>query len=383
MLAVVAFHAVAAYSTVTPHWHMHDGSSVVADIIRKVFDIFIMPIFFFVAGYFSLSSLQRKGVLPFLKGKFRRIGIPWLLAILIIVPLVGYKAVASKTNFLSYWLGYLKQAGTMRLVPIASEGLNQMDYWFLSLLFFFFFILSLIFPILKEKGMYHSTTPQTLSNRSILWELLFVGVLISVGYFVSMLFIPYSGWAAIDLLFFFQPTSLVLYIAWFVMGVYAYIKNWFVDGEPLGSVTVWAAITAFLVICFLSLSQGVFADPTNSHKLSPGFLLLFAFIRSFLCLAFLVFLTSYAIKYWNHRSLFNQKLASHSYNIYLVHLIFVAVLQEIMMLWRGGLPMVKAGIIFLLSIIISIGISYLIKRFPRGFVAFLIALFVLASVITL
>ena len=43
MLAVVVFHAVAAYSTVTPHWYSHDGSSVVADIVRKVFDPVMMP----------------------------------------------------------------------------------------------------------------------------------------------------------------------------------------------------------------------------------------------------------------------------------------------------------------------------------------------------
>ena len=38
--------------------------------------------------------------------------------------------------------------------------------------------------------------------------------------------------------------------------------------------------------------------------------------------------------------------------------------------------MVKAGIVFPLGI----GISNLIKRFPRGFVAFLVALFVLPAV---
>ena len=37
------------------------------------------------------------------------------------------------------------------------------------------------------------------------------GVLTSVGFFITMLFIPYSSWAAIDLLLLFQPTNLVLY----------------------------------------------------------------------------------------------------------------------------------------------------------------------------
>ena len=87
MLSVVLYHAVAAYSTITPHWSVHDGSSMTADMIRQLFDVFMMPVFFFVAGYFALPSLMKQGTWKFLKGKLRRLGVPWVLAILIIVPL--------------------------------------------------------------------------------------------------------------------------------------------------------------------------------------------------------------------------------------------------------------------------------------------------------
>lgn len=386
ILSIVIIHAVSAYSTVTPHWPLHDGSSVVADIVRMVFDTLIMPIFFFVAGYFGLASLQRKDVWPFLKSKLRRIGIPWLLAIFILIPLLDYLRVmndGSNTSFLAQWLMYLKQAGTLRAIPLSSEGINQWHYWFLSLILSFFFAFSLFYSILKGRKTPRSTTPRTSSNRSILQALLLTGALTSAGYFVTLLFIPKSGWVAIDLFLIFKPTDLVLYIAYFALGVYAYSKRWFVDGKPLDYLKFWAVATVLLTIGFLPFAQVVFANPTVSHTLSPGLLLAFSLTRSFLCLAFLVTLMSYALQYWNSPSPFNQKLAAHSYNIYLVHFIFVIIFQEFLMLWQGGPPIVKAGIVFLLSILISIGISSLIKRFPRGFVGFLVALFVLVIAATL
>ena len=58
VLLVVVYHSVAAYSTVAPHWWTHDTTSLVSDIIREWFDVFTMPVLFFVAGYFALSSIK-------------------------------------------------------------------------------------------------------------------------------------------------------------------------------------------------------------------------------------------------------------------------------------------------------------------------------------
>ena len=66
-----------------------------------------------------------------------------------------------------------------------------------------------------------SATPQTPSSRSIMRVLLLTGALTSAGYFVTVLFIPDANRASIDLLLQFQPTNLVLYVAYFALGVYA------------------------------------------------------------------------------------------------------------------------------------------------------------------
>jgi hypothetical protein len=56
--------------------------------------------------------------------------------------------------------------------------------------------------------------------------------------------------------------------------------------------------------------------------------------------------------------------------------------QHTVMVWPGGPPMAKAGIVFLLTLLLSYGISRLINRFPRGFAVFLLGLFALMAVAT-
>jgi peptidoglycan/LPS O-acetylase OafA/YrhL len=50
LFGVILYHAAGAYATNTPYWGVHDGSSAIATGIRELVDVFIMPLFFFLAG---------------------------------------------------------------------------------------------------------------------------------------------------------------------------------------------------------------------------------------------------------------------------------------------------------------------------------------------
>jgi hypothetical protein len=388
MLSVVLYHAVAAYSTITPHWSVHDGRSMTADMIRYLFDVFMMPVFFFVAGYFAPPSLTKQGTWKFLKGKLRRLGIPWLLAILIIVPLLQHVLQKkgdvghSLPPFWQYWIGYLKSFGTFQIGLWTPERISQMHFWFLSLLLAFL-IAFCLFDAVRNRRLGPSdgsSIKGSASNKSILRALLVVTVLTSLSYFIVILMTPDMSWITIDLLWQFQPASLVSYIACFTLGIFAYSRQWFSGDEFPRRPLIWVPIGVLLTAGFFIIGQDVFAHPLTSHQLSPGLLLAFSFIRTLLCLAFLVIFIVYARRYWNRPSRFNQNLAANSYNIYLSHIFFVVFLQDVLMVWPGGPPMVKAGIVFLVALPISYGISRLIDRFPRGFVIGFLVLFVFAFV---
>jgi hypothetical protein len=359
-----------------------------ADAIRYLFDVFMMPVFFFVAGYFALPSLTKQGTWKFLKGKLRRLGIPWLLAILIIVPLLQH-VLLKKTDvghllppFRQYWIGYVKSFGTCQVGLWTPERTSQIHFWFLSLLLTFFVALSLFQAVRnrRPKPVERIPTKEPATTKSILGALFVVVVLTTIGYFVISLLVPDMSWVTIDLLWQFQPASLVSYIVCFCLGCFAYSRQWFVGDEFPRRVFIWVPIGVLLTAGFFMIGRDIFAHPQASNKLAPGLLLAFSFIRTLVCLAFLVIFIAYARKYWNSPSRLNQTLAANSYNIYLCHIFFVTFLQDVLMIWPGGPPMVKAGIIFFVVLPISYGISRLIDRFPRGFVIGFIVLFVFAFI---
>jgi peptidoglycan/LPS O-acetylase OafA/YrhL len=390
MLSVVLYHAAGAYSTVTPYWPVHDGSSVIADGIRELFEVFMMPVFFFLAGYFTLPSLNRQGTLRFLTGKFRRLGVPWLLALFVIIPMtLHFTRVKANPNlvhqpFWQYWLTYLADFGTFRIGLLSVDKTNQMHFWFLSLLLTFFLVF-VLFYVVRGKLPASSnslTVREPGAKKSILKVLLLAGVLVSVGYFVVIFMISDMSWVTIDLLWQFQPGGLILYIACFALGVSAYSRQWFVGNQFPDHLSILVPIGLSLTAAFFLVGQDVFAHPLDSNLLSIGLLLAFSVIRTFLCLTFLVVFVAYARTYWNRPSVFNQKLAENSYNIYLVHLFFIVPFQNMLMIWPGGPPMAKSAIVFLLVLPISYGLSRLIERFPRGFVAGFIVLFILVAIVT-
>ena len=90
IVLVIVYHTVAAYATVVPWWAVHDTTFFATDIIRELLDVFMMPVLFFVAGYFALPSLEKRGVGEFIKDKCKRLLVPWVLAVIVFMPLLLY-----------------------------------------------------------------------------------------------------------------------------------------------------------------------------------------------------------------------------------------------------------------------------------------------------
>jgi glucans biosynthesis protein C len=388
MLSVVLYHAVAAYSTLTPHWSVHDGTSVIADGIRELFDVYMMPVFFFLAGYFAVPSLRRHGGWTFIKGKLRRLGVPWLIAILIIIPLARY-GMATKSGgnlthqaFLRYWIEYLGNVGTVRVGLWTADSMNQMHFWFLSLLLSFLIIFGLVYALTPPRGRQSASVQaqRVASARGIMVSLQVAAVVCSACYFVISLVTPDLSWVMVDLLWQFQPGGFVLCAASLLAGALAFSKRWF-EGESFpGSPAAWVLAGLVLTCCFFFIGRGVFGHPTDSNLLSPALLLGFAVVRSFLCFTILAMLVVLARRYGGRPNRLNRGLSVNSYNIYLVHIFFITFFQDVLMIWPGGPPIVKALFIFLAVLPISYGISKVIDRFPKAVVTFFVALFAVAVI---
>jgi len=378
---VLVYHSFGAYATVAPHWVVHDTSSFAADIIRELFDVFMMPVLFFVAGYFALASLEKKGAWEFFKDKVKRLLIPLALVVLIFLPLAIYdQPIKPVRPFWKYWLWYLSSFEVRLRFTQAPEGpTTQAIYWFISLLFAFFLLFALVFVLTRRwrSGGILLAERKATSGNSVLVVLVVFGLLTFAGYFILLLLFPDSSWFTLHMLLEFQVTRLVPFTGYFVFGVYAQSRGWFAEGKPLGSVALWAVISGVLVVAYLVVGQPMFANTAGTANLSVGFLLVFAFIRSFSLLSLLVVLVSFGVHYWNHSSSLDRQLSGTSYNIYLTHYWFVVGIQAALLKWASGPVLAKVAIVFVAALALSYAISrWVLARHSRAFVLAILALFV-------
>jgi fucose 4-O-acetylase-like acetyltransferase len=102
VLLVVVLHSACGYSNYTTFWAVNDTNSIFFDYLLGILDVFLMPTLFFIAGYFAIPSLEQKGKWLFIKSKFKRLGIPWLLGIVLLVPIINYIRYYSRGNLTSY-----------------------------------------------------------------------------------------------------------------------------------------------------------------------------------------------------------------------------------------------------------------------------------------
>lgn len=380
VLLVVVFHSVGAYAVIASHWPVHDSTALAATVIREFLDVFLMPVLFFAAGYFALPSLLRHGQLEFLKDKVYRLLVPWALAVFVVLPLAlyGNQVSTGVRPFWRYWLTYMGSFQTGLRPSATPLGITtQAVYWFISLLFAFFAGFALIQAGRGRMGGDNARVErQPDSARSVLAALITFTLVIAAVHFVLLLLVPDSSWFTLSAFLEFQVTRLVPYVGCFGLGVYAQSHGWLVDRRPLGTVMLWGALSVVLSAAYLWLGQPMFADTSGTAHFSVGYLLGFAFLRSFLLLSLLVFLISVGMAHWDHANDVDRQLASSSYDVYLVHFLIVVAAQMALLKWVAGPVAAKAAIVFVVALGLSVAISrWVLARHSRAFVVAILALF--------
>src|SRR5438876_12437912 len=107
ILLVLAFHAVLAYLSFLPAapfafdsppflWRSFPIVDTVRwfgfDLFCAWLDVFLMSFFFLLSGLFAWPSLSRKGARAFLLDRARRLGVPFAIVVLLLMPLAHYPA---------------------------------------------------------------------------------------------------------------------------------------------------------------------------------------------------------------------------------------------------------------------------------------------------
>jgi fucose 4-O-acetylase-like acetyltransferase len=300
---VVLVHAGAVYESsglMGPFWIVDDPStSDLPGLVNLILDIFVMPTIFFISGFFTPSSLERKGAWQFLKSKFRRLMVPWVIAVFTLMPLYKVIFLYSRGLPQESWTTYFH----------FSNGIFGMSWlWFLPVLFLFDCLYLLLWKL---------ELPTTKLRLS--WAVAAV-FLLGFGYSVALSALDWIGWTKTPLID-FQNERLLPYFLVFLLGSLCHRLEIFDTTERnmklyiAVNATAWIPINIYIVVLI-----NYFLRP-GEYIVSEGvdvLLLWFGFHLSMLSLLYCAVTT---FKYFfNRQGRLGKELGKLSYDVYIIHI---------------------------------------------------------------
>jgi glucans biosynthesis protein C len=354
---VVAHHSMLAYTGFARFNHLRylDSTAPIVDSARWVFfdyaenfnDVFFMSLMFFISGLFVLPGLSRSGALAYLRGRARRLGLIFLLAVGLLMPLAYYPSylqTGGSLGYLSYWFQ-----------SFPKDGLPPGPPWFLWLLLLFDAIAAISLPALKAISRSGAKVLESWKERPgrAFLTILFVATL---AYIPMIVHFGEHRWIFfLTPPFYFQGSRVLLYFAWFLFGALAGARG--LDGGLLSGegrlARRWPLWVALCAVCYnlLWFAPG-----------SPWFGLLHADTRGLLYV--MLWLLSCCASCFAclglYRALANRdfalmkSLSRSAYAIFVVHYPFVTWIQSCLL--GVGLP---AALKFAVTFSLSLGLSWL------------------------
>jgi fucose 4-O-acetylase-like acetyltransferase len=305
-----------------------------------------MFMMFFISGYFMPISLKTKSSSRFLQSKFKRIIIPWIIAVFTLIP--AYKAIFLYSRGLPQeeWFSYFhifERSGTD--LSFFANNPSQNWLWFLPVLFLF----QVAYLLLAKTNVF--SLKISLKTGVILTFIL--GVIYSMVISETGL----KGWTHSAILD-FQSERLLVYFMAFLLGSLCYKLNVF-EGNKINykiyivsNVSLTISLGIFTVVA-INLFYNMI-DPGRNHFFISNFVDRLAYYASAI-LAMLsftqIFIHAFRFNLNNTNSIVKE-LGKNSYSVYIIHMIVLGVVALTMLdiPLHGGIKyLLLTTITFLLS----------------------------------
>jgi peptidoglycan/LPS O-acetylase OafA/YrhL len=326
-ILVVLHHAAQPYGPGGGWWISPEPYSSVAFIVLGLFMAvnasFFMGLFFMLSAYFLPSSLQRKGAAQFVKDRLIKLGVPIVIFVSVVFPLMDYLLLGQPTVS----LGHL---------------------WFLELLLVFSAAYVAYWLIKKPSSMEKRAFPATFAI------LAFIAAMALLS-FVVRIWAPENYWLPFGLL---EPFHITQYIMLFAAGIVAYREGW-IDAIPQAAAKLWTGIAILTVI----LLPVVFIV-TKGMQFSGGLTtasFIGSFWEAFMCVSMCITLLALFKKRFNSGNPVLKALAGNTFTVYLIQLPIVIFLQYLL-IGAAMDSLVKFAIVGSLGVLLSFAISHFVLR---------------------
>jgi hypothetical protein len=372
ILIVLAFHSVLAYLGSLPakqdlfdsppySWQaipIVDSERWFGfDLFCAFQDVYLMTFMFFLSGLFVWPSLARKGSRTFLSDRFLRLGVPFVLAVCLLMPIAHYPVYlvsAVDPSWTAFWQHW-------RALPIWPSG----PQWFLWELLVLNALAAAVFRYVPQAGELLARLAASAGERPGRY---FLGLAAAsaVAYVpLAVIFTPWE-WTQFGP-FGFQLSRPLHYGVYFFagLGIGAYgIERGLLSSEGLLA-RRWAAWLAAAGGGFLLWIVPTALVMEDWGKTIPGLQIVAHFGWVISCATGCFFFAAVFLRFGARRSRIFDSLSESAYGMYLVHYVFVVWLQYLLL--GFALPaIVKASIVFSLTLLLSWGATVAMCRFPLG-----------------
>ncbi len=363
IVLVVLHHSVLAYCHFSHFDRRHylwssapivDGPGWLGfDILVLFNDSFFMPLMFLLSGLFVWASLVRKGAGHFARDRLRRLGLPFAMAVVTLMPLAYYpsfRMTGTSIGFAGFW------ADTVFSGPWPSG-----PAWFIAVLLAFDLAAVPIYG-LARRGEGVARRPVMLSPSACFG--LLVGLSAAAYLPLLALFGP-AHWFAFGPLA-VQASRVGLYALYFFAGAEAgrrgLDRGLLAPDGPLQR--HWASWTSAAVLLFGLVFGVQVLRLTGSLPLPPPVWLgLYAVMLVVFCAASCFALLGIFLRFRQRSARLWDSLAANAYGIYILHYPIVIWAQYAMLDLRLNV-ILKAALVFAVALVLSWETVIVLRRMP-------------------
>ena len=302
-------HASVPYMvTVAPIWPVDDNGSWFFDFMTFEVHLFVMELFYVISGFFFAKELFNRSTKKVLQNRFKRIVIPFILGVIIFVPIIlSYFHLSKLPAEQALGFEYLKES----YIEGWKMGLDNFfptgHLWFLYYLIFFYAI-----------GI-------ILKNRILRLEFKSLSKIMMLGIVISITCMAFMKRWIVDNPITLMPEipSLIHYLMFFLSGMFLF------KSKDMLNQTKAFAKRNILIGCIIGL-LAIIPQPffENTNYIYYDFIQAFALISCNISIYFLVFGiwgTFGNLKLKNSKSI--RYLTDSSYWVYLSNMPIVMLIQ--------------------------------------------------------
>ena len=345
VLMLFAQHSFMLFNNWGETWYIHSTDLLLPSILKNINSFWMMPLLFTIAGISSRYALERRGPGGYAKERVKKLLVPLVFGVLLIVPVQSYIAGTFRNGHAGYFDSFTRLTDLRGYDGAFTVG----QLWFLLYLFV---IAMVSLPLLQL----HQTKLKARLNsgKGTLVEKLPFAVLIVLG------LLPLAG----RLIFDISGISPLEYLAYFLLG-YFFLTN--------DNVMAKLEKHRFVLLGFFVIAAGSFTYLFNTPVRDDSWLLqpVIGEVILFI-IAMLVQLTSWlaalallglARHYLDFRGKVSDYLSKSSFGVYMFHQSWI-VIAGYFIIKTVGNPWAQLPLV-ILSVIILTYLTYeIVRRIP-------------------